>query len=1021
MPHRRASTLPRTGHRALLPLVATALVLGGAWTSAAEYRSTAVSAPATASLAALSSDGGGVFDSAVLVPGQPQSRCVRVSLAGGGSSPTARLVLSATDIAGPLAPHLRLTVDAAADPSCTRTTGRLHDGDLAALATAGPEGTSTDLVLTDGTGSATYLFTAEVDDTAEPGSSAQARFVWTATSTAGEEVVLTPTPPTPVTAPPATDPPETSSPETPAAPPSAGPPVTAPAPAPSRVVAPAPSTAPSTAPVAPPVAAPAPSSAPTRGAANRSAPAAAPTTASTTAPTTAPAGAGVPARTSAATGGPGGRGVPTAGTSTGSAGRALAAAPAPGGPAATPTAAPATTSAPGRASAPGAREGASRRSLPQRVGEAVQARVSAVLGVLPPAMARTVRGVARHGEFPLLLLLVVVLFLALQDHLDRRDPKLALAPLHPDPPLAFPAPTASSTPRPRGADVPRTSNPPPQQTEDRPPRRTGTAGLLSLQDRLRWIGATRAVVTVAPLLAALLSPSPAGGAWPLLVTAAVLHGATVALVPLLRWAPRRTAQLALGAALLADGTHLAWALRCLGGLDGPVPFIVLFHVLAVTLLASFRTGVKVALWQVLVGLVVVEGDAAGLFGPPLLEPDLPRLALAGAVLLALTLATATFAAVNERELRRRRHDADVLHRFALALEDCDSTVAAGEVLLELACAELPARRAVVVLLDAEPAGTTASGADPAVTAQVIAARPPVDSPGDHAGDHAADHAGDHAGQAGAAVGTAVRERRPVLLAQLDAAQDPWLDRLLPVARGVAVLPFGHPGGLTGALVVEHAGTARGSRRRLDRRALRLAEQATAHAGQAVGRTELVARLREAAETDALTGLRNRRALDELLVHRFADAAARAGTCAVLVLDLDHFKALNDTHGHQAGDEALRAVGQLLRADLREGTVAARYGGEEFCVLAPDLAPAEALALGERLRARVQAVTGTAAPLTVSIGVASFPQDGDDVAPVLAAADAALYRAKAAGRDRVVGAGAPAGSVPRLPTGSGTGA
>jgi len=124
---------------------------------------------------------------------------------------------------------------------------------------------------------------------------------------------------------------------------------------------------------------------------------------------------------------------------------------------------------------------------------------------------------------------------------------------------------------------------------------------------------------------------------------------------------------------------------------------------------------------------------------------------------------------------------------------------------------------------------------------------------------------------------------------------------------------------------------------------------------------------------------------------------------VLMVDVDHFKKYNDTHGHQAGDEVLTRVAAILREVTRQVDCAARYGGEEFLVLLPQTAMEGASEVAERLRARVRAsgAQGGAEPVTVSVGVAEFPKNGDTTQGVIAAADAALYRAKADGRDRVV--------------------
>lgn len=156
-----------------------------------------------------------------------------------------------------------------------------------------------------------------------------------------------------------------------------------------------------------------------------------------------------------------------------------------------------------------------------------------------------------------------------------------------------------------------------------------------------------------------------------------------------------------------------------------------------------------------------------------------------------------------------------------------------------------------------------------------------------------------------------------------------------------------------------------------------------------------------AGTDALTGLPNRRSLDAALAAQCALASREGRPCAVLMLDLDHFKAVNDTHGHAVGDAVLLAFGQRLQAQLRRSDLCARYGGEEFVVLLAGTPFEPVEDVGERLRASVSdapLVDGVTA--TVSVGTASH-RPGDDVASLLARADAALYEAKRSGRNRVV--------------------
>ena len=157
-----------------------------------------------------------------------------------------------------------------------------------------------------------------------------------------------------------------------------------------------------------------------------------------------------------------------------------------------------------------------------------------------------------------------------------------------------------------------------------------------------------------------------------------------------------------------------------------------------------------------------------------------------------------------------------------------------------------------------------------------------------------------------------------------------------------------------------------------------------------------------AATDALTGLPNRRALDETLTRMLAQAARNSGSLSAIVFDLDAFKQINDRHGHDQGDEVLVATATAVTRTLRVSDFVARAGGEEFVVLLPDTGLDGAFVVAENLRAALQAmvVPGLDGPVTGSFGVAVHPEDAADGETLLRRADAALYLAKRNGRNRV---------------------
>ena len=159
------------------------------------------------------------------------------------------------------------------------------------------------------------------------------------------------------------------------------------------------------------------------------------------------------------------------------------------------------------------------------------------------------------------------------------------------------------------------------------------------------------------------------------------------------------------------------------------------------------------------------------------------------------------------------------------------------------------------------------------------------------------------------------------------------------------------------------------------------------------------RLEQLATVDELTGLRNRRWLDDAFARQLTRAIRTGQPMSVMMIDIDHFKQLNDAHGHAYGDTVLRRVAQTLAGGLRPQDLAARYGGEEFAVLLPGIGQESAVAIAERLREAVQA-DGLAGrrPATVSIGVATR-SGNQPLDALLERADDALYRAKTAGRNR----------------------
>jgi diguanylate cyclase (GGDEF)-like protein len=169
--------------------------------------------------------------------------------------------------------------------------------------------------------------------------------------------------------------------------------------------------------------------------------------------------------------------------------------------------------------------------------------------------------------------------------------------------------------------------------------------------------------------------------------------------------------------------------------------------------------------------------------------------------------------------------------------------------------------------------------------------------------------------------------------------------------------------------------------------------------------ELQEELREQAIRDPLTGLFNRRYLDATLEREIGRAQREGYPVSIVMIDVDFFKRINDEHGHPAGDQVLRFLGAQLRAGLRTGDIACRYGGDEFLMVLPNTRVVSARARAEEWRTAVHDSSvywmEWREATTLSLGVASFPENGSSDAEVMAAADAALYSAKEGGRNRTV--------------------
>jgi diguanylate cyclase (GGDEF)-like protein len=431
-----------------------------------------------------------------------------------------------------------------------------------------------------------------------------------------------------------------------------------------------------------------------------------------------------------------------------------------------------------------------------------------------------------------------------------------------------------------------------------------------------------------------------------------------------------------GAMLIVDGAYLAWLVHVTGGLSSNLRYLIPLHVIAATLLASYRTGLKLAFWDSLLAFATFQlQESDQLARDPLsgaaLGSPFTRLVAASAVFWLVAIVTATFSAVNERELRRRRFDLESLASMSQQLENVSDPSSAAAVVVTAASEAFGFPRVLLVAAPDESLAVLASHGE-------IGHKPDVPLADD------------------GLIRRAIETKGTQLVSALDSDVDPAVSALLPDAHNLIVVPLVAESRCIGVLIAEHSLR---SASRIEHRVVAMVERFASHGALALTNAWLLERVQRLAAVDGLTGVFNRRTFDVVLEKELARADRNTESLCLVMVDLDHFKYLNDEYGHRAGDDVLCRVAGALERQTREFDTVARYGGDEFAVILPRCSWEEARGLVDRLREAI--LSQTSGPrATVSVGVASYPEDATEADALVAAADGAMYHSKRTGRDRL---------------------
>ena len=486
-----------------------------------------------------------------------------------------------------------------------------------------------------------------------------------------------------------------------------------------------------------------------------------------------------------------------------------------------------------------------------------------------------------------------------------------------------------------------------------------------ITDRLLVLQWVRVLVALALPLIPLLAGDPE----PAMVPLAAAYALVVGAVELARRRIPRFDATLVSSLVLVDGVVLAVAVASTGGYRSPLLFLVFLLVVAATLLVSYRTGLKLATWCALLVLFAHAAAEADIVDIRPVVSD--RFAVVSAAMfLVFAFAAAAFSSVNERSLRYSRAQLEWLVELGTDLGRAHRAEEGMAALVRHVVGRLGFVRAVVLTRRRDGDHDTWWGVCDDGTVETFV----------------------EAGSLGMLPGLEhLSAASPLLVRTLD---DGLLDALLPDAQNVVVAPVAWDNEHFGIVAAEWSGT---DEARIPILTVQGLAEAAMHTASALHNAELLHEVERLATRDSLTGIANRRLFDESLAREAARAQRLDTPLSLVVFDIDHFKQINDTYGHVAGDTVLKEVADSIVVSTKSYDVATRYGGDEFVLLLPGCRGDDAVGVAERVRAeigrRVEAV-----PMTVSAGLATIPDNALDGERLVSAADAALYEAKRDGRD-----------------------